>query len=118
MPIEGIHDQFLQLFTCLHLLPVLLVSNGSVLTLNYTQQLSISGVPVPVRDTFLLFQDLQCTKVDPSGEGLLEYPLVPIDHLLLHVIFLEVPRELSVPSPPIEELIKDLALHVSEVFDG
>ena len=37
---------------------------------------------------------------------------------MLHVIFLEIPRELGVPSPLIEELVKDLALHVSEVFDG
>ena len=113
MPVEGIHDQFLQGFACLHLLAVLLVSNDSLLALNYTQQLSIPGVPVPVRDTFLLFQDLQGTEVDPSGEGLLKYPLVPKDHLMLHVIILEAPRELSVPPPLIEVLVKDLALHVS-----
>ena len=118
MPIEGIHDQFLQGFACLHLLAVLLVRNHSLLAFDYTQQLSIPGVPVPVRDTFLLFQDLQGTEIYPSGEGLLKYPLVPIDHLMLHVIFLEAPRELSVPSPLIEVLVKDLALHASEVFDG
>jgi len=118
MPVKGIHDQFLQGLACLHLLAVLLVNNDSLLTLNYTQQLPIPGVPVPVSDTFLLFQDLQGTEVDPSGEGLLEYPLVPKDHLMLHVIFLEAPRELSVPPPLIEVLVKDLALHVGEVFDG
>jgi hypothetical protein len=37
---------------------------------------------------------------------------------MLHVIFLEAPRELSVPSPLFEVLVKDLALHASEVFDG
>jgi hypothetical protein len=37
---------------------------------------------------------------------------------MLHVIFLEAPRELSVPSPLIEVLVKDLSLHASEVFDG
>ena len=92
---------------------MLLIRNDSLLALDYTQQLSIPGVPVPVCDTFLLFQDLQGAEIDPSGEGLLKYPLVPIDHLMLHVIFLEGPRELSVPSPLIEELVKDLALHVS-----
>lgn len=118
MPVEGIHDQFLQGFACLHLLAVLLVCNDSLLAFDYTQQLSIPGVPLPVRDTFLLFQDLQGTEIDPSDEGLLEYPLVPKDYLMLHVIFLEVPRELCVPSPLIEVLVKDLALKVGEVFDS
>ena len=118
MPVEGVHHQFLEGLACLHLLAVLLVSNYSLLALDYTQQLSIPGVPVPVCDTFLLFQDLQGTEIDPSGEGLLDYPLVPKDHLMLHVIFLEAPRELCVPPPLIEVLVKDLTLHVREVFDG
>jgi hypothetical protein len=36
---------------------------------------------------------------------------------MLHVIFLEAPRELCVPPPLIEVLVKDLALHVGKVFD-
>ena len=118
MPVECVHDQLLQGLACLHLLPVLLVRYHCLLALNHPQQLPIPGVPVAVRDASLLFQDLQGAEIDPPREGLLDYPLVSVYHLMPHVPCLEAPRELGVPSPLLEVLIKDLPLHVGKIFDG
>lgn len=118
MPVECVHDQLLQGLACLHLLPVLLIPYHSLLALNHPEQLPIPGLPVAVRDASLLLQDLQCAEIDPPREGLLDYPLVPVYHLMPHVACLEIFRELRVPPPLLEVLVKDLALEAREVFDG
>ena len=48
----------------------------------------------------------------------MDYPLVPVYHLMPHVPRLEIIRELRVPPPLLEVLVKDLALQAREVFDG
>ena len=118
MPVECVHDQLLQSFACLDLLPVLLIPYHSLLALYHAQQLPVPGLPRAIRDAPLLLEDLQCPEIDPPREGLVDHPLIPIDHLLPHVPRLETFRELRVPPPLLEVLVKDLALEAREVFDG
>ena len=58
MPVECVHDQLLQGFACLDLLPVLLIAYHSLLALYHPEQLPVPGLPRAVRDAPLLLEDL------------------------------------------------------------
>lgn len=118
MPCERVHHELFQGFARFNLLSMLLVFNYLLFIFNVSEQCSVLVLPAFVYDASLLFKNLQGAEIDPSRKSLLQNPLVPMNHFLLEVLPLKVPRRVSVPSPVIEILIENFSLKVCQVLEG